>query len=356
MTHRGVPIVGLVGYSGSGKTTLIKRLVPILRERGMRVGYLKHAHHRFDIDHPGKDSYEIRAAGADQVLIASAERWALQAVQTEPGRDPSLTAMIDRFDAEALDLVIVEGFKHAAYPKIEVHRGATGQPPLYPEDEDIVAVATDSPLNLSRALTVLSLDDAAAIGDFVVSLARRSAATDARADLIRHLGRLRREGLDGADLAIGSVRSGDGFWITRVERDDGHRIGDLVSWRIDGPQPEDMPEEARHHRAIYNHQPKVRVVLHSYGAYALTMSLLGQDFSPADHLGKSTFGTVPVLALDDDKHAERLAQAFDQHQVVLVHGRGLFACAESVAAAYRSTCLLELSAKTYVAARQVASL
>jgi molybdopterin-guanine dinucleotide biosynthesis adapter protein len=165
---RKVPVIGFVAWSGSGKTTLVRRVVPLLVARGLRIGYLKHAHHGFDLDVPGKDSYEVRAAGAIQTLLASDERWALQAPQAVPGRDPDLADMLGRFDATGLDLIVVEGFKHAAYPKIEVHRAALGWPPLYPDDPGIIAVAADAPLPPEAQPAALAIDDPAAVAAFIL--------------------------------------------------------------------------------------------------------------------------------------------------------------------------------------------
>jgi molybdopterin-guanine dinucleotide biosynthesis adapter protein len=162
-----VPVLGLVAPSGSGKTTLLRQLVALLRQRGLRVGYLKHAHHSFDLDVPGKDSFEIRAAGATQTLLASRERWALL-VEEPVAVDPDLSTMLARFETAQLDLLVVEGFKHARYPKIEVYRTALGQPPLYPTDPDIIAVATDAPLPLAPHPPLLPLNDAPAIVAFIL--------------------------------------------------------------------------------------------------------------------------------------------------------------------------------------------
>ena len=154
-----LPVVGFVAPSGSGKTTLLRRLVAALHARGQRVGYLKHAHHRFDLDRPGKDSYELRAAGAAQTLLASRERWALQVENTQKGTDPDLESMLARFERERLDLVLVEGFKHAHYRKIEVYRAALGQPPLYPNDPEIIALVTDDPPPVTPHPPLFSLAD-----------------------------------------------------------------------------------------------------------------------------------------------------------------------------------------------------
>jgi len=167
MPELPLPVIGFVAPSGSGKTTLLKRLVPILTGRGLRIGYLKHAHHSFDMDIPGKDSYEIRAAGARQILLASRERWVLQSKPTEKDRDPALEDLLPRFDADRLDLVLVEGFKHAVYPKIEIHRLTLGKPPLYPYDPDIIALVTDREPPGADHPPLLPADNPEVIADFV---------------------------------------------------------------------------------------------------------------------------------------------------------------------------------------------
>lgn len=145
MNRSPLPVIGFVAPSGTGKTTLIRRLLGPLRAQGLKVGYLKHTHHRFDLDRPGKDSFEVRAAGASQVILASRRRWALLVENEQLLPEPDLWAMLGHFDPAALDLVLVEGFKHARYPKIEVYRAALNQPPLYPQDPDIIALVTDDP-------------------------------------------------------------------------------------------------------------------------------------------------------------------------------------------------------------------
>jgi molybdopterin-guanine dinucleotide biosynthesis adapter protein len=164
-----ISVVGFVAPSGAGKTTLLRHVVAILNGRGTRVGYLKHAHHRFDLDTPGKDSYEIREAGARQTLLASTARWALQVENPVQDEDPDLYRMLSRLELERLDLVLVEGFKHADYPKIEVHRPSTGQAPLYPGDSGIIAVATDAPLAAERLPVVLPLNEPEVVADFILS-------------------------------------------------------------------------------------------------------------------------------------------------------------------------------------------
>ena len=141
-------VVGFVGTSGSGKTTVITQVVGRLADTGLRVAVLKHARHGFDMDRPGKDSYRVREAGAVQVLVASRERWVLLGEHPDLLEEPSLDMMLRRFDASALDLVLVEGFSHEHYPKIEVYRAAHGKPPrCWPHDPDVIALATDTPMD-----------------------------------------------------------------------------------------------------------------------------------------------------------------------------------------------------------------
>jgi molybdopterin-guanine dinucleotide biosynthesis protein B len=159
-------VIGLAGWSGAGKTTLLAKLIPEFNRRGLSVSTVKHAHHAFEIDRPGKDSFEHRRAGASEVLIASARRWAL--VRELRGQaEPSLADLLRRLSPA--DLVIVEGFKAAAHPKIEVHRAANGKPLLFGQVPNVRAIASDVPLPEAR-LPVLHLDDAAAIADEALRL------------------------------------------------------------------------------------------------------------------------------------------------------------------------------------------
>ena len=164
------PVLGFVGSSGSGKTTLLEQVLALLGDRGARLAVLKHARAGFDIDrHPGKDSHRLRAAGADQVLVASRDRWALMAQQTNPVEEPSLFAMLAHLDAEVLDGVLVEGFGHEHYPKVEVYRPSHGrQPQCWPGDGSVVAVASDVPL-VTDPLPWLDLNDPVAIARFAAS-------------------------------------------------------------------------------------------------------------------------------------------------------------------------------------------
>lgn len=161
-----IPVLGFAAFSGTGKTTLLEKLIPLLTARGIRIGMVKHAHHEFDIDKPGKDSYRLRAAGARQMLIASSQRQALMTENTTP-REPRLDELITRLDVDNLDLVLVEGFKQVPFPKIELHRQALGKTLLYPQDTDIIAVASDHPADC-RELPSLDINDSAAIAAFIV--------------------------------------------------------------------------------------------------------------------------------------------------------------------------------------------
>jgi molybdopterin-guanine dinucleotide biosynthesis protein MobB len=137
------PLLGFVAYSGTGKTTLLCKLIPLLRQQGLRIGVIKHAHHDFDIDYPKKDSYEIRKSGAERVLITSHQRTAIIIEHPDMGDKPSLTDALATIPSEGLDLLLIEGFKQVAYPKIELHREALNKPYLYPEDNNIIAIACD---------------------------------------------------------------------------------------------------------------------------------------------------------------------------------------------------------------------
>ncbi len=166
MLESKIPVLGFAAYSGTGKTTLLKQLLPMLRGSGLRVGMIKHAHHDFDVDTPGKDSYELRKAGANEVLIASRKRWVLM-VETDIEGDQQLQEMLNRLDQSSLDLVLVEGFKHEAFPKIELHRSSVGKPLIFPEDSDIIAIATDGELSEQTNLPLLDINDIQAVAEFV---------------------------------------------------------------------------------------------------------------------------------------------------------------------------------------------
>lgn len=157
-------IIGLAGWSGSGKTTLITKLIPCLLARGLRVSTLKHAHHGFDLDKPGKDSFVHRVAGATEVIISSAKRWAiLHELREEPEWD--MAELVAKMSP--VDLVLVEGFKRDAFPKLEIHRAANGKPLLHPDDPHIVAVACDTKLPDVK-IPVVDLNSIDAIADLLL--------------------------------------------------------------------------------------------------------------------------------------------------------------------------------------------
>ena len=156
--------IGFAGWSGSGKTTLIEKLIPQFTRRGLRVSLIKHAHHTFDVDQPGKDSYRHRHAGASEVLVTSSRRWVLMH-ELRGDQEPKFEDQLRHFSP--CDLLIVEGFKYAAIPKIEVWRAETGEPLLHPNDPHIVAIATDA--KIETKLPVLDLNEVNAVASFVVS-------------------------------------------------------------------------------------------------------------------------------------------------------------------------------------------
>ncbi|HGS4650107.1 TPA: bifunctional molybdopterin-guanine dinucleotide biosynthesis adaptor protein MobB/molybdopterin molybdotransferase MoeA [Vibrio cholerae] len=159
-----LPLLGFAAYSGTGKTTLLEALLPKLTAAGLRIGLLKHAHHDFDVDKPGKDSYRLRKAGASQMLIASRNRHAL--MTETPDAEAEFAYLLTRFDAEKLDVILVEGCKNIAFPKIELHRAEVGKPWLYPHDENIIAIAADE--TVETDLPQMHINDLDAIADFVL--------------------------------------------------------------------------------------------------------------------------------------------------------------------------------------------
>lgn len=156
-------VIGIAGWSGAGKTTLLTRLIPALVQRGLRIATIKHAHHAFDVDQPGKDSYEHRKAGASEVIVSSARRWVVMH-ELGDAAEPSLAHLLRKISP--CDLILVEGFKREPLPKIEVFRSAVGKPALHAEDAQIVAIASDQALPSAR-VPVVDLDDVAAVSDLV---------------------------------------------------------------------------------------------------------------------------------------------------------------------------------------------
>jgi molybdopterin-guanine dinucleotide biosynthesis protein B len=163
-----IPVLGFAAFSGTGKTTLLSQLIPLLKQSGLRLGLIKHAHHNFDVDQPGKDSYELRHAGAERVMIGSRRRWALM-VETPDHDEPDLETLLRQFPVDDLDLILVEGFKHERFPKIELHRASLGKPLLHPEDKGIIACASDAPGNITATgLPQLDINRPDAIVGFIL--------------------------------------------------------------------------------------------------------------------------------------------------------------------------------------------
>jgi molybdopterin-guanine dinucleotide biosynthesis adapter protein len=157
-------IFGFAGWSGSGKTTLIEKLIPRFVSLGLRVSLIKHAHHTFDVDQPGKDSYRHRQAGASEIMVTSSRRWVLMH-ELRGAHEPNFEEQIKRFSP--CDLLLVEGFKHAPIPKLEVWRAETGEPLIHPNDPHIVAVASDK--RVDTPLPVLPLDDDGQVSQFILA-------------------------------------------------------------------------------------------------------------------------------------------------------------------------------------------
>ena len=159
-----IPLLGIVAHSGTGKTTLLKQLIPFLRSHNIRVGLIKHSHHSVDVDTPGKDSYELRKAGADQTMVASSNRWALM-TETPDSNVLDLHYLANRFDESTLDIILVEGFKHEKIAKIALFRQASGRDLAGLVDDFVIGVATDMPLDVQ--IPQLDLNNVAEIGQFI---------------------------------------------------------------------------------------------------------------------------------------------------------------------------------------------
>ncbi|WP_312805017.1 molybdopterin-guanine dinucleotide biosynthesis protein MobB [Atlantibacter hermannii] len=160
-----IPILGIVGWSGTGKTTLLKKLIPALNQRGIRVGLIKHTHHNMDVDKPGKDSYELRKAGASQTLVASSERWALM-TETPDEAPLDLQYLASRMDQRTLDIILVEGFKHEAIPKLFLYREGAGRSVNeLSYDEYAIALITD--IDIAYSLPVIDINDAQQVAEFI---------------------------------------------------------------------------------------------------------------------------------------------------------------------------------------------
>jgi molybdopterin-guanine dinucleotide biosynthesis protein B len=167
MLNNQPPVLGFAAYSGTGKTSLLSRLIPILKENGLRVGVIKYSHHDVEIDKPGKDSYQLRIAGATPVMLVSPYRRAIIS-EFEPIREIKLQEQLAQFPTEEVDLILVEGFRDEAFSKIELHRPLLGKPLLYPQDNSIIALASDQALVTPNYLPCLDLNDPPAIAKFII--------------------------------------------------------------------------------------------------------------------------------------------------------------------------------------------
>lgn len=167
-----VPLLGFAAASGTGKTTLLKQLIPLLKQQGLRVGLIKRSHHDFEIDHPGKDSYELRQAGASPVMLSAAGRRALITEHPED-RERTLNEELAYFDQSGVDLILVEGFKHEPFPKIELCRVERGKPVLYRDDPWVIAIAIDQPLSETLPIPQLNLNDPDTLCHFITDFHRQ---------------------------------------------------------------------------------------------------------------------------------------------------------------------------------------
>ncbi len=167
MQHAKVPLLGFAAFSGTGKTTLLAQIIPLLKYHGLRIGLIKHSHHNFQIDQPGKDSFRLREAGASPVMLISSHRRAI-ITEITPEREPRLDEELQLFDQSEVDLILVEGFKTEAFPKIELHRPSLNKPLLYLNDSSIVAIATDSIIKTPDMIRQLDLNQPEMISEFIL--------------------------------------------------------------------------------------------------------------------------------------------------------------------------------------------
>lgn len=168
MQNAQIPVLGFVAASGTGKTTLLTQLIPILKQNGLRIGLIKHSHHDFEIDRPGKDSFRLREAGASSVMLVSRYRRAIITELTHE-QEPRLDDQLKQFDQSELDLILIEGFRAEKFPKIELHRSSLEKSLLYPDDLDIIAVATDVAMETPAYLMQLDLNQPQMIALFILN-------------------------------------------------------------------------------------------------------------------------------------------------------------------------------------------
>lgn len=169
LSDNAPPIIGFCAHSGTGKTTLLKQVIPRLKDKGLKLGIVKHAHHNFDTDQPGKDSYELRKAGAKNMLVSSSRRWALIHEHFNEDEEATLAELIHIVTCRRIDLVLIEGFKHEAFPKIELHRSGLEHSYIYSQDVNVVALATDEKPPTDISIPILDINNPAQIADFIVS-------------------------------------------------------------------------------------------------------------------------------------------------------------------------------------------
>jgi molybdopterin-guanine dinucleotide biosynthesis protein B len=372
MMQSPVPILGIVAPSGGGKTTLLRKLLPLLRQRGLRVGYLKHSHHSLAIDQPGKDSHALAEAGAEQVLLAAADGWALLDYGQQTGAEGRLplAALAARFDAERLDLLLVEGFRSEPLAKIEVHRSAAATAPLYPDDPNIVAVATDTELPPDAKPTRLPIDEASAIADFIVAGlgAGHFAAGDPRDELVRRCTE-QQQGLSEPRAGWLSIRAGDRCWLARIPLSgapleqnaiESHLIAEPDAKEASAADNEVRRDsalvEAAIHRHIYAAQPRARAVVGARLAYAAAVGFQGRSFQPLDPDGAMALGAVTALSLELDelpgKGPGAIAEVLVEAPICILAGQGAYAWGASLTEALERATLLERSARVYVLGRQ----
>ncbi len=167
MQHAYVPLLGFAAFSGTGKTTLLTQIIPLLKHHGLRIGLIKHSHHNFQIDQPGKDSFRLRKAGATPVMLVSTHRRAIITEITQE-QEPRLDDQLKLFNQSELDLILVEGFKAEPFSKIELHRPSLNKPLLYPNDPNIIAIASDVALETPGTLTQLDINQPEMIAAFIL--------------------------------------------------------------------------------------------------------------------------------------------------------------------------------------------
>lgn len=168
MIYQSTPVLGFAAWSGTGKTTLLSKVIPIISAKGYNVGVIKHVHHKFDIDTPGKDSYILRKSGASQIVAASQHRLAYIQEHTQASDDPQLLDALKTLKTETLDIIVVEGYKHEHLPKIELSRSAVDKPPLYPDDPQIFALACDYTADADLPLDILDINNPEQVAQYII--------------------------------------------------------------------------------------------------------------------------------------------------------------------------------------------